>query len=75
MHCFACNVILSNPQPDTPTSRYYCENCFSWTTEEQLRLAGKDYYDFTDEPIELNPEEVQLDIKDSKDQDDYSENF
>lgn len=69
MHCFACNVLLSNPQLDKPTGRYYCDPCIEPSVEEQLRLAGKDYYDFTAEPVEEL--EVEAPIKETI----YDEDF
>lgn len=44
MHCFACDIIVSNPAAayDPPTGRYYCAECFEVTIDEQLRLAGKE---------------------------------
>lgn len=60
MRCYACNCILTgNTSEDKPTGRSYCEECFSWTVEVQLALAGKEYFDFTVEPIELEGAEHQ----------------
>lgn len=59
MHCYACDKTLINSAlPDPPTTRYYCEECFQPTLEEQLRLAGKDYIpDISDESLNIVEEE------------------
>lgn len=77
MHCFACNCLLSNPVPDPVTTRYYCSECFSWTIEEQLRLAGKEYlddfYDLEETNQTLEEEPLKWHEEDENEQDsDYS---
>lgn len=49
--------MLTNPQEDKPTGRYYCDPCLESTVEVQLKLAGKNYYDFI-EPYEETETEV-----------------
>lgn len=60
MRCFACDRPLQNPYLDPPTKRWYCQECFEPTTEEQLRLAGKDYRPYEGEVETLDPETESL---------------
>jgi hypothetical protein len=64
MRCFACDRSLSNPQPDPPTGRYYCDQCIQPTIEEQLRLQGKDYI-----PQDFDTEEVPPLFEENKETD------
>lgn len=57
--CYACDIPLSNPINDPPTGRVYCIPCFEPTIEEQLRIAGKDYFP---------PETYELDQVDTNEQ-------
>lgn len=60
MHCYSCDILLSEAVYDRKTSRYYCTPCLVPTTEEMLRLAGKDYVPYEPEYIKLEePEEVE----------------
>lgn len=73
MHCFACNILLNNPQLDKPTGRYYCDACLESTVEVQLKLAGKDYYDFTF--IETETEKVPFENPKDNDDEDFNSSF
>lgn len=43
MHCFACDLDLSETTtPDRPTGRYYCSGCFELTLEVQLVANSRD---------------------------------
>lgn len=68
MHCFSCDALLSNPVEDKPTGRYYCERCLWWTTEEQLRLSGKDVTTFWVE--KSDPEEETVTVPENRENDD-----
>lgn len=62
MHCFACDMLLSNPTLDKPTGRYYCSECMELTNEVILCLSEKDFEDsdFLDTLEILYPEEVSI---------------
>jgi len=53
LRCFCCDVPVSGDALDHPTGRYYCSTCFSWTIEEQMRLASLEGLDSLGEPDEL----------------------
>jgi hypothetical protein len=54
LHCICCDRLLSGSDGfDPPTGRYYCGECFSWTIEEQMRLASLDGMDTLGEPDDL----------------------
>ena len=73
MHCYCCNILLSNPQLDKPTGRYYCEECLAPSVEEQLRLAGKDYNPDFEHVVE--EEKVEVPFKEHIHDEDFESPF
>jgi hypothetical protein len=80
MHCYSCDILLSNPVEDKPTGRYYCDACMEPTNEIILSLIKKEnqrysYEDILDivESLDIFPEDSEIISLDDMTEDEESD--